>query len=151
MDVPIADLEPAQLRPLEREEYEALVCRGFFTDERIELLGGLLVAREPQSAWHADVIDRLSAHFVEKLGRRARVRIEKPLAVVADSEPEPDLALVPPRDYRTAHPSAAWLVVEVAETSMTPDERIKAAVYVLGRGGRVLGGRSPQPHGPRVP
>ena len=32
------------------------------------------------------------------------------------SEPEPDIAVVPPGRYLDAHPREAWLVVEVAES-----------------------------------
>lgn len=129
MDLPLTDLPRGQLRPLRRVEYEQLVCQGYFVNERIELLGGLLVAREPQSPWHADAIDRLGALFSEKLAGRVRVRVAKPLALGENSEPEPDLALVAPGDYRTAHPSAAFLVVEVADSSVTKDERLKSAIY----------------------
>lgn len=46
-------------------------------------------------------------------------------------EPEPDLAVVPggPRDHLDEHPSAAALVVEVAESSLDYDRREKAGLY----------------------
>jgi hypothetical protein len=46
-------------RPITRVEYERLTEQGFFgCDERIELLDGLLVFREPQHAPHAAAVRR---------------------------------------------------------------------------------------------
>ena len=45
--------------------------------------------------------------------------------------PEPDLAVVPgtPRDYYTAHPTGAALVVEVTDTTQYHDRKRKARTY----------------------
>ena len=47
-----------------------------------------------------------------------------------DSEPEPDVAVVPGsvEDYRSAHPSTAVLIIEVAVSSEDVD-REKAELY----------------------
>ena len=50
-------------QPLSRAEYDRMVERGDFDDERIELLRGDLVPKDPQSPWHADVV----AQFLELL------------------------------------------------------------------------------------
>ena len=49
----------------------------------------------------------------------------------AESEPEPDVAVVPgePEDYRSSHPSRAALVVEVSESSLAFDRNDKGSVY----------------------
>lgn len=57
------------------------------------------------------------------------IRSHSPLAVSDDSEPEPDIAVVPAGDYRTSHPNRAVLVIEVAETSLLEDRGIKTALY----------------------
>lgn len=48
-----------------------------------------------------------------------------------DSEPEPDVVVVPgdPRDYAAAHPSRCALLVEVADSSLLFDQRKKAVLY----------------------
>jgi hypothetical protein len=51
------------------------------------------------------------------------------LALADDSEPEPDIAVVPAGDYDRAHPAQALLVVEVAESSLQKDRGVKAALY----------------------
>jgi len=49
--------------------------------------------------------------------------------VAADSEPEPDFAVVLARDYSRAHPTTAALVIEIAGSSLTLDRTVKAEIY----------------------
>jgi Uma2 family endonuclease len=57
------------------------------------------------------------------------VRIQSPFAAGDASEPEPDVAVVPSGRYLDAHPSAAWLIVEVADSSLKIDRELKAPLY----------------------
>jgi Uma2 family endonuclease len=59
------------------------------------------------------------------------VRLQAPLALDDDSEPEPDVAVVAGeyRDYVSGHPSTAPLVVEVADSSLGLDRRLKGGLY----------------------
>jgi Uma2 family endonuclease len=125
----LEQLELERLRPLRREEYEHLVDRGCFDDERVELLRGVLVAMSPQGALHAEVIRRLVRLLGLLLGDRGLLQAQSPLALGEDSEPEPDLAIVPPGDYVDAHPSHALLVVEVADSSLRRDRLLKVSLY----------------------
>jgi Uma2 family endonuclease len=122
-------LAPERIRPLRRAEYDRLVQLGCFEDERIELLDGLLVATSPQGAPHMYVIQKLCKMLTLAIGERAIVRGQGPLAISDDSEPEPDVALVPNEDYSHEHATWAFLVVEVAETSLRKDRLVKAAMY----------------------
>jgi len=122
-------LSPERIRPLRRREYERLVELGLFGDERIELLRGALVAMSPQGPSHADAVDRLGAHLVSVLGGRARVRQHSPLALGDDSEPEPDIAVVPNGDYSHEHPASALLVIEVADSSLRKDRELKGLLH----------------------
>lgn len=128
-----AALAPERPRPLRRAEYEHLVEAGAFTDERIELLEGVLVSMSPQGTEHADIVRRLTMLFVRLVGDRALVSVQCPFAASDDSEPEPDLALVPHGNYRGAHPTRAFLIVEVAESSLRKDASIKADLYARSR------------------
>ena len=115
-----------------RARYDRLVEAGVFgPDDRVELLDGLLVAREPQGARHATVVALARAVLEKAFGRSYHVREEKPIALDEQSEPEPDIVVVPgrPRDYLDAHPSRPVLVVEVAETSLTLDRLRKGGLY----------------------
>ena len=62
--------------------------------------------------------------------RRERlIQIQAPFAASDESEPEPDVAVLPVGDYSRAHPDRAWLIIEVAETSVDKDRHIKADLY----------------------
>ena len=122
-------LAPDRIRPLQRVEYERIVEVGLFEGERVELLRGALVSMGPQGAGHAEVVTRLTEALVVALRGRARVRTQCPFAASDDSEPEPDVAVVPVADHSRAHPAAAHLVVEVAQTSLRKDRLIKAGIY----------------------
>jgi len=114
-----------------RAEYDRLVELGVFEGERLELLDGLLAVREPQGSRHSAGIRRVVAALRRALGEAWQIDSQLPIALDDDSEPEPDVAVVP-RDaaaYRDAHPSRPALIVEVAESSYRIDHGYKASLY----------------------
>lgn len=120
---------PEKPRPLKRSEYDRLVAMGAFDDERVELLYGTLVAMSPQDPGHTSPIGQLTMLLVPALVGRALVRVQSPLVAADESEPEPDLAIVPLGDYRSVHPDRAYLVIEVAVSSGKKDRVVKAPLY----------------------
>ena len=120
-----------RVRTLRRVEYERLVDAGLLANEKVELIRGLIVRMSPQGAHHAAAVQKLTQLLVVALGipGRAAVRVQLPLALGEDSEPEPDLAAVPPGSYKDEHPTTAFLVIEVAESSLPEDRREKGALY----------------------
>lgn len=117
-------------RPLRRVEYEQLVAAGAFEDENVELLEGKLVIMAPQGSSHAYAIQKLTMALVRAVRDLGEVRVQCPLALSDLSEPEPDFAVVAPdADVLTSHPSAALLVIEVAEASLRRDRDLKGTLY----------------------
>jgi Uma2 family endonuclease len=130
MNVDVEQFLPEGPRRWRRVEYERLVELGVFDeDEHLELLYGTVVQMTPQKPPHAWVLSWLPEQLIATLRGRALVRVQLPLALTEDSEPEPDVAVVQSGDYRTAHPTRALLIVEVAETSVRKDVGIKARLY----------------------
>jgi Uma2 family endonuclease len=127
----LADLSPERVRPLRRVEYERMAAEGRFEGERVELLEGVIVEMSPQDPHHAGTVQRLTEALARVLLGRAGIRVQLPLSVSDDSLPEPDVAVVAPGDYDDAHPSAAFLVAEVAETSLRKDRLVKADLYAI--------------------
>ena len=125
----------ATTRRLRRREYERLVELGMFGGERLELLDGSLVVREPQGSAHAAIAARAGEVLAAAFGTGWHCRRHAPLAVDDASEPEPGVAVVrgAPLDYVAAHPSSAALVVEVADSSLRLDRRLKAGLYARAR------------------
>lgn len=115
-----------------RAEYEHMVeVDGFPQEARVELLDGEIVDMSPQKSLHASACDLAEAALRLCAFDDAYIRTQKPLAIDATSEPEPDIAVVPgtARDYVYVHPSTALLVVEVADSSLDYDRTRKASVY----------------------
>lgn len=131
---PIAErptFEGLRVRPVSRAEYDRMVEAGFFADEHVELIRGVIVEMSPQGSPHGVVVTRLTMLLVPALAGRALVRVQLPLAVSHDSEPEPDLAVVAPwpEEGPEEHPRTALLVIEVAQSSLREDRLLKAALY----------------------
>jgi Uma2 family endonuclease len=120
-------------RRFTRAEYDRLIELGVFRpDEEIELIGGELIVAEPQGAPHYTAIRRTAKALEAAFGRGWEVRTEGPLALDDDSEPEPDVAVVPgkPEDYSRSHPSRPVLTVEVSEsTLLAGDRQRKGSLY----------------------
>jgi Uma2 family endonuclease len=119
-------------RRFTRVEYERLIDLGVFQPgEAIELIGGELMVAEPQGAPHYTAIRKTARALEAAFGRGWEVRTEGPIGLDDDSEPEPDVAVVPgaPDDYARAHPSRPVLTVEVAESSLALDRQHKGSLY----------------------
>lgn len=126
------DESDVKTRPWRRVEYERLVEAGFFPPgDRVELLGGHLIVAEPQGSAHFAAIRAVEEALRSVFGRGWEVRAQGPLALDDDSEPEPDVAVVPGSflDYRLQHPSRPVLIVEVSESSLILDREHKGSVY----------------------
>jgi Uma2 family endonuclease len=102
---------------------------------RIELLDGLLVVAEPQSAYHYAAIGLVVRALTRAFGEGWTVRAQGPLALDETSEPEPDVAVVrgDMLEYAWAHPTDPVLVVEVTLSSGTLDRRYKSSLYARAR------------------
>ena len=120
------------MRRWTRVEYDRLIELGVFQPgERLELLDGWLVVREPQGTEHSAAIRRVLAVLRRTLGETWQIDSQLPVALDDLSEPEPDVFVVPkdPNSYRDAHPSHPLLIVEVAKSSYRIDHEYKASLY----------------------
>jgi Uma2 family endonuclease len=116
------------------DEYERMGEAGIFPqDARLELIGGEIFEMSPIESPHAARVKFLIGLFSRLLGGTFIVSAQDPVRPDDFSEPQPDVALLRWRDdfYRGAHPTAAdvLLVVEVADTTVITDRRIKTPLY----------------------
>jgi Uma2 family endonuclease len=119
-----------------RAEYDRLIDKGVFhPDERLELLAGHLIVREPQGDPHAFAIELANEVLRSTFGPEWRVRVLLPIALDEESEPEPDVSVAPGplRDTSEAKPSRLVLVVEIAESSLALDREFKGSLYARAR------------------
>ncbi len=129
--VRVPSVENQSLRRLARSEYDQLVMAGVFRDERVELVFGQVVAMSPTDPAHSESTWIIADELRRQLSGRARVNSQAPFAASDDSEPEPDIYVTPSARYWKEHPTRAFLIVEVARTSLTYDRNEKAVLYGL--------------------
>ena len=103
----------------------------FRPEERVQLLDGEIVITTPQNSPHAAAIGKTERVLARVFGDAYWIRIQMPIVLDPDSEPEPDLAVVSgtPVDYVQEHPRAAALIVEVADSTIARDRGRKALLY----------------------
>jgi Uma2 family endonuclease len=126
---------PVETRRWKRVEYDRMIECGIFDedcrDNRLELIDGLLVLREPKTPPYAATVRRGMDALTEAFGAGFHVRSFSPVALDDDSEPEPDLSVVRGAidDYVHEHPARPVLIVEVALTSLAFDREFKSSLY----------------------
>jgi Uma2 family endonuclease len=94
------------------------------------LIEGVILEQGPMNPPHAITLGLVEEAIRTAFGPSWWPRQQSPLILGLDTDPEPDLAVVPgrPRDY-TAHPTTAALVVEVADSSLNFDTNEKRLLY----------------------
>jgi Uma2 family endonuclease len=122
------------LRKWTVKEYHKLGEMGFFhPEERVELLSGNIIKMSAKGTAHTSATRRTASVLRDLLGNQAAVYTQDPIALDDNSEPEPDIAVVriDAFDYATHHPtpSEVYLIIEVADSSLTFDREIKAKIY----------------------
>jgi Uma2 family endonuclease len=126
---------PIQKRFVTVDEYHRMAEEGVFPpDARLELIRGEIVEMSPIGPAHAGSVRRFIRNFSARLSPYAIVDAQNPVELRdQESEPQPDITLLRLRDdlYSTATPAPGdtLLVVEVAESSLSYDRRVKMHLY----------------------
>jgi Uma2 family endonuclease len=115
-------------------EYHRMAEAGIIgEDERVELIEGEIVAMAPIGRRHVSCVARLTHLFARGVGDRAVVLVQSPIRLTDDAEPQPDLAILHPREdfynQEAAGPHDALLIIEVADTSARYDRQVKVPLY----------------------
>ncbi|MBC6473827.1 MAG: Uma2 family endonuclease [Hormoscilla sp. GM102CHS1] len=114
------------------EDYHYMIETGLLSDRPVELLAGEIVEMSPETPIHYSTAKESSKYLERLLEAVAEVRFNGPITL-ADSEPEPDIAIVrlPASAYKQRHPQAddIFWIVEVAKTSLKKDLELKSTIY----------------------
>ena len=120
-------------RTFTTSEYHKLAHAGILRpDDRVELLSGRIYVMAPMGSRHAECVRRLNEILFLKVVPRARVSVQSPVRLDSHSEPEPDFALLEPKDAyigRHPRPDEVLLAVEVADTTLDFDLNVKTPLY----------------------
>src|SRR5438309_1973038 len=116
-----------------RAEFHQMSDLGWFQDQRVELIDGEIVDMPVPGNPHCVGTECVAEVLRGLFGPGHWVRVQMPLALSINSEPIPDVAVVPgtPRTF-TGHPTNALLVVEVSDTTLSYDRNRKAPLYAQG-------------------
>jgi Uma2 family endonuclease len=116
------------------DEFYQMAQIGIFTEvDRVELVNGEVIDLCKVSPRHAGCVTRLNSYLSRQLDMESIVSVHNPVRLGHYSEPLPDIALLKWRDdfYANGHPTPAdvLLIIEVADTSVDFDRRIKLPLY----------------------
>jgi Uma2 family endonuclease len=116
------------------DEYHRMSEAGILAEtDRVELIEGEIVKMSPIGKYHAACVKRLNSVLNRRVGDYAIVSVQDPIRLDDYSEPEPDLALLKPRDdfYAQDLPTVedVLLIIEVADTSVEYDRNVKLPLY----------------------
>ncbi len=132
---------------LEKTEVSVLARKKFCTDEIYkmmeigilpeesgwELINGEIIHRMSIGNKHAGTVNKLNQLLVILLGREIVVAIQNPIHIDEYNEPEPDIALLKPRNdfYAERHPlpEDILLLIEVSDSTLKYDREIKKTLY----------------------
>ncbi|MBT9583248.1 Uma2 family endonuclease [bacterium] len=121
------------------DEYQRLAEIGLLAEnERIELIQGDIVSMTPVDPLHSNAVGQATGKLFEIFGATHSVRVQLPLRIGTNSEPEPDFCLILLEVARQLmrnrrHPEGADLVVEISNTSLAYDQGYKASLYASGQ------------------
>ena len=116
------------------QEYHLMSEAGVFRDnERVELIEGEIIQMAAIGKRHAARVDRLARMFSRIPESLLIFRVQNPICLNDNSEPQPDIALVQPRAdfYEESLPNSedVLLLVEVADSTVNYDRDVKIPHY----------------------
>jgi Uma2 family endonuclease len=116
------------------EEFQRICDIDIFPpDSRYELIGGEIIEMPTPSHRHSGRINKLTRVFTSRLGETVIVSIQNGMYANEYSEPKPDVAVCKPLPELFGpfepSPEDVLLLVEISDTSLRYDTRIKAPLY----------------------
>jgi Uma2 family endonuclease len=128
-DVPALAPRPGEPFRFTREQYLEMDRLGFFRDVRVQRIRGEIVVMSAVNWPHLAGVRKTRLALEAAFAGIGWVNDRSPLPT-PDSDPEPDLSVIPGRfeDY-SDHPTTALLVVEVSASTLFEDTTTMAEVY----------------------
>ena len=116
------------------QQYHLMHEAGVFAQgDRLELINGEIKKMSPIGRKHATCVARLTKRFELRLGDRTIIWSQNPIRLPDNSEPQPDLAILKPREdfYEEGLPTPLdiLLIIEVADSTIAYDREVKSPLY----------------------
>jgi len=115
------------------DEYHRMITTGILDNHGVELLKGEIIEMSPEGEPHAYFSSEAGEYLMRLLSDKATIRLDKPITLPNNSEPQPDIAIVQRlgREYLEHHPypkNIFWLI-EYADSSLEKDLEVKSKLY----------------------
>lgn len=115
-------------------DYARMRESGILTeDDRVELLAGEIIVLSPIGPFHVGVVNKLNKLLGNLVGDTGIISVQNPVHLNDYGEPQPDLAILHPRDDfyvdALATPDDILLLIEVADSSLGYDRDEKLPQY----------------------
>lgn len=102
-------------------------------DDRVELIDGEIIKMAAIGPRHTACVKRLAEFLGTKTRKFATLGVQDPIQLDDYSEPQPDISVLKRRDDFYVHghprPQDVLIVIEVADTSMETDRKVKLPAY----------------------
>lgn len=118
------------------DEYYRMAESGILhEDDRVELVEGEILEMAAIGTRHFACVNRVNKILVQRVGDAAIVHVQNPIRLSDLTEPQPDVALLRPREdfYAGKHPTPedVLFLVEVSDTTLRYDREVKLPLYAL--------------------
>jgi Uma2 family endonuclease len=116
------------------DEYYRMADAGILAPhDRVELIDGEIVEMSPIGHRHITCVMKATRLFTKTFGDSVVASIQNPIQLNNYTEPEPDVVLLKPRadcyEAKKLAPEDVLLIVEIAETSLRFDRKVKLPRY----------------------
>ena len=132
MGIPMEDL-PRRHRITVHDYHRMAEIGVLAPDARVELIEGEIIDMPPIGLEHLSVCDQLNRLLVRAVGDGGIVRVQGSVRLSDITEPEPDLAVLAPRQDFYRHEFASGrdvlLLVEVSQSTLRYDVDVKVPLY----------------------
>lgn len=131
--VEMAELELTRRRFTVAAYLRMVEAELFVEGERVELIHGDLIEMSPIYITHISTLNRLVWMLSNALGKQVILSVQNPVQLSEDSLPQPDVAVFRFQEefYSEQHakPEDILLIIEVADSSLRYDQRVKSKLY----------------------
>ncbi len=126
--------ELATRRLFSVDEFHRMAEAGIFQeDDRLELLGGDIIAMSLVGVRHMACVNRLTDLLTDRFRGKAIISVQNPIRLDYQTEPVPDIALLKYRDdyYAQQATTAAdvLLLIEASDSTLGFDRQVERPLY----------------------
>ena len=123
----------SETRRFTADEYMRMSEAGILgEDDRVELINGEIRPMSPIGNRHIATVNRLTRMLIRHVGDRGIVQVQSTLRLGEFWMPEPDLCVLKPDEdfyLAGAGPADVRLIIEVCDTTLEYDRRVKVPGY----------------------